>query len=224
MSARGLEYLGGAFPWAVNYEQAQYVYGGTSIESATANGLRSAIWMESERALAEGRDEPGQDYAAALEGSPSVTVADSNDVEVATYDPDSCLGLALDSVTPKWADFEAARQMSGEVLLAVGETVESSPEVVAGFVDWSQCMGEAGYDYPDPWSMAADFPGKLPTAAEIAVAEASAECMHSSGLLRTWSKAQAQHVSRVLRDEHSGLLDTWDRLVEETLAGIGNAG
>jgi hypothetical protein len=219
MSERGHDYLGGVFPWAVNYEQAQYVYGTTDPESARVNGLRSALWMDAERRAAEGDEEPSQDYIYALRGTESVAVSDSAGVTVAHYDPDSCLGRALDSVTPKWAEFEAARQMSGEVLLAAGEAARTDPAVLAGHRQWSECMARDGYDYADLSAMNSDFPGKSPTEAEIAVAIVSAACMHSSELLRTWSKARAARVAEGLGD-YPDLLSTWDGLVEETLEGL----
>jgi hypothetical protein len=223
MAERGFEYEGGAFPQSFPREQAQYVYGGTDAASAKTNGLKSAIWMEAVRRSSQGSPTPSEGYLAALNGAAAQEVRDSNGVVVGAYDPESCLGTALDTVTPKWAEMDGLRSQAGEVLLAAAE-VEGSKVVRDGFADWSECMAAAGYDYADPWSMDDDFPGDSPTEPEKELAVASAECMHSSGLLRAWSKARSEATWKELQDTYPDLLSRWDALFVETVAHVESLG
>jgi hypothetical protein len=216
MAERGFEYQGGAFPQSFPREQAQYVYGGTDEASARTNGLKSTIWMEAIRQSSKQSPDPEDDYLAALNGTATQDVRDSNGAVVGTYDPKSCLGTALDTVTPDWADMDGLRSQAGEVLL-VASAVEETQEVKDGFRDWSKCMAMSGYDYADPWSMDDDFPGSSPTAPEKALAMVSANCMHSSGLLRTWSKARAEVTWEELGRSYPDLLVRWDALFAKTV-------
>jgi hypothetical protein len=216
MAERGFEYRGGDFPWSVTREQAQYVYGGTDPESAKVNGLKSALWMASGTEDLEGEPEPGVDYYEALNGTASQEARDSAGVVVGAYDPDSCLGRALDEVTPKWPDIEAIRAQADEILLVAGDVGETY-EVKDGYKDWSGCMAASGYEYPDPWSMSEDYPQESPTAEEKDLAVVSANCMHSSGLLRTWSRARAQAAWDELQRVDPELLTRWEGLVAESL-------
>lgn len=226
MAERGYEYQGGAFPWAFVREQAQYVYGVTDPDSARANGVRSALWMASVHQLEHEFPSPDEGYTAALNGAATVDVRDSDGAVVGSYDPDSCLGAALDSVTPNWADMDGLREKAYQLLLVASE-VEDGSAVRDGYAAWSECMAAAGYDYPDPWSMAEAFPGDSPTETEKAAAVASANCKHSSGLLRAWSKARAEATWEELRRSEPDLLSRWDALLAETVKhveGLGGAG
>jgi hypothetical protein len=179
--------------------------------------------MESERQ--QGEEAPDEGYLAALNGTDPVDVRNSDGAVVGAYDPNSCLGAALDAVTPRWADMEGLRAQAYEVLLAAS-AVESSRPVKDGFAAWSECMAAEGYDYADPWSMDEDFPASSPTEAEKTVAVASADCQHSSGLLRAWSKARTEATWDALEDSHPDMLTRWDALLAETVShveGLGEA-
>jgi hypothetical protein len=127
--------------------------------------------------------------------------------------------MALDQVTPRWPDIEGLRARAGELLLAT-EEVEDGRAGRKAFADWSGCMKASGYDYPDPWSMADDFPAELLNEAEKALAVASAGCMHSSGLLRTWSEARAKATWEEMQRSCPDLLQRWEALLAETVAHV----
>jgi hypothetical protein len=215
MAERGFDYEGGAFPEFFPREQAQYFYGVTDPASAETNGLRSTIWMASVLQSQDESSSPSDDYLAALNGRTPRDVRDSTGVVVGASDPDSCLGMALDSVTPNWADLQGLQYQAGVALLL--SDVKSRRPVRNGFADWSECMAQSGHDYPGPWLMAYDFLGDSPTEAEKALAVTSANCMHSSGLLRAWSKAQAEATWDELQRSYPDLLSRWDVLFAETV-------
>jgi hypothetical protein len=210
MEERGFTYTEDVFPWDYNYEQAQYVYGVTDPDSAAVNGLRSAIWMDSVNAhVGADSPEPSEEYLDALYGGDEMVITDEETgVELARYAPSSCTGQALDQVTPDWARMDYLQQQAMDILVRVEDPTESSDMVKAGFKRWSACMAESGYQYADPWAPDEDFASEQPTAEEIRVAVASAECMHSSGLLRDWSRARAEETQRLL-EESPGLVTEW---------------
>jgi hypothetical protein len=128
---------------------------------------------------------------------------------------------SLDQAIPEWPRvLEIMATADNLVAQASGEAQES-PEVRAGFKKWATCMDGFGYDYTDPWQPTDDYPSDKPTDDEKSTAVASAKCMHSSGLLRDWSRVEAANTAELLK-EATKMLDEWTSLqkgISERRAG-----
>ncbi len=216
-AARGFTYVPGeAFGKRRGAQDAQYTYSVTDPAVAAVYGFHPESWVKEvkERASSNPDDAPGREvagYEDALFGqADAASVTDDDGVIIATYDPKSCAGQAKDQVTPEWAKQERIADIGADILLDVSDLVVTNDEFVHAASAWSACMADQGYDYATPMDANNDeaFATDLPTAAEIPVAIASAECQHSSGLLRTWSRVRAQLTQRKL-DEHPGLVAQW---------------
>lgn len=212
MAERGFDYASHqVFGQNEQARDAQYVYGVTDPESAAVNGMNSALWMEAVTSDRSSRVEPPAGYFAALFGDPgAVEVPDGAGLVIASYDPDSCAGIAKDRVTPDWPAQEYLRDVGYQILLDAFFALEQDPRVVDAERAWSACMAERGYDYDGVWDAndAEEFSGDLPTAYEIEVAVASAQCQHDSGRLRTVSLVRAELTQEQLA-EHPGLVTEW---------------
>ena len=115
---------------------------------------------------------------------------------------------------PGWAEERQLDLLAWEILGAINE--ENNPEVIAAFAAWSGCMKDKGLNYAMPWEAHNEFDSNLPTAPEIEVAVASAECQQSSGLIRTWSRVRAELVHKEL-EKHPGIITRWNELQQTSL-------
>jgi hypothetical protein len=212
MQNLGFSYVAGdAFPQRRGAQDAQYTYSVTDPAVAAVYGFHPASWVEEVKADKSPSQSWAPGYEVALFGeSDAASIKDDDGVIIATYDPLSCAGQAKDRVTPDWAKQERIVDVSADILLGVSDLVVKEPEFTRAAGAWSACMADKGYDYPTPMDANNDdaFATDLPTAQEIPVAVASAECQHDSGLLRTWSKVRAELTQQKL-DEHPGLVAQW---------------
>lgn len=208
--------------------EAQYVFGPTDPEAAAVNGMRSALWIAAVTGGGDaGGTAPTEGYLEALFGDTSAQeVRDGTGLVIASYDPTSCAGIAKDRVTPHWAEQEYQLDIAYQILLDAGEAAASDPAVVEADAAWSRCMADRGFTY-DGLQAAMSSPEftqtDLPTAHEIEVAVATAECQQSSGLLRARSLARARYTSERLA-EHPGLVTEWLALQQDALDAVGSSG
>jgi hypothetical protein len=76
------------------------------------------------------------------------------------------------------------------------------PDVKAVKAEWSACMRERGYDYPEPFAAATDpawdFGAPEPSAREREVAVADVRCKAKVGLAETWAEAEATVQERLI--------------------------
>lgn len=216
LAAAGFAYLPGtAVPARRPVDDAQYVYTVTDPEVAATFGFHAASWVAELDTPRPAPTPAPPGYEAALFGDPeAVPVTDEMGTVIATYDPASCLGRAEDAVTPHWAQARRIEQAAADILLRVADLVDRDEAVRAARADWSRCMAASGYGYPDPFTASNEFATDLPTAAEIQVAVASAGCLASSGLLRTWSLRRAELTQAEL-DRAPGLLTEWLEIQRE---------
>ncbi len=212
MAEHGFTYVpGDAFPRRRTAADAQYTYSVTDPAVAAEFGFHPASWVEEVRSASGSRPSPVPGYDEALFGQKDKTeVTDDQGTVIATYDPDSCVGRAKDSVTPDWAAQERTFTIAADILLDVADRVQQDDEVTAAMKDWSTCMRDRGFTYSSPMEANGDerFGTDLPTAEEIPVAVASAQCQHDSGLLRTWSRVRATLTQAAL-DAHPGIVSEW---------------
>lgn len=219
---RGFTYQTGAvFPRRRGAADAQYTYSVTDPEVAAVYGFHPATWVEEMQNAPTGPTAAWPEgYEEALFGQADrMQVKDDDGTVIATYDPDSCSGRAKDTITPGWAQQERLLNVAYDVLYQNLDKVETHPDVLAGFDAWSACMAEAGYTYDTPMAANEAFATDLPTADEISVAVASATCMHSSGLLRTWSKVRTE-ITQAELDKHPGLVTEWLDLQQQAVANV----
>ncbi|XBH20550.1 hypothetical protein V5R04_09910 [Jonesiaceae bacterium BS-20] len=219
MEGRGFEYIEGMGELRRSSESdAQYVYSVTDPQVAAVYGFHPQSWVEdaikSEARLTE--PSPSVAYTDALYGDMhTVKVFDQDGVEIGSYDPESCVGVANDTVRPNWAEERQLDALAWEISLAVNE--QSTPEVIEGFAAWSVCMKDSGFEYATPWDANNEFDSNLPTAPEIEVAVASAECQQSTGLIKTWSRVRAELVHKEL-EKHPGIITRWNEIQQESLS------
>ncbi len=100
------------------------------------------------------------------------------------------------------------------------------PAVLQALAQWSVCMAQAGYHYPDPLTASADSRWKTKSAspAEIAAAVADVQCKVRTDLVQIWYQnevaVQAEMISRqadyfaTLGKAKAQLLATASRLIE----------
>lgn len=75
------------------------------------------------------------------------------------------------------------------------EASMQDPAVVRAFGEWSACMEDDGFDYPDPMEALSDpawAGSERPTAHETAVAEADVRCKRATRLVQVWSGAESR--------------------------------
>ncbi|WP_017537876.1 hypothetical protein [Nocardiopsis halophila] len=75
------------------------------------------------------------------------------------------------------------------------EASMEAPAVERVFGDWSACMKDDGFDYPDPMEALGDpawAHSERPSAHEIAVAEADVRCKRATRLVQVWSGAESR--------------------------------
>lgn len=211
MADEGFTYHpGDAVPRRRGAEDAQYTYSVTDPKDAAHYGFHPASWVHDEQAGHRDSTRP-EGYDEALLGrTDAKAVTDDDGTVIATYDPDSCAGRAMDGITPGWAEQDRLVDVAAGILLEVSDAVEEDEDVRAAQAAWSACLADEGYDYASPMDANNDerFATPLPTVEEIPVAIASATCQHESGLLRTWSRVRAELTQSAL-DDHPDLVTRW---------------
>ncbi|PBC80016.1 hypothetical protein BX265_4850 [Streptomyces sp. TLI_235] len=82
-----------------------------------------------------------------------------------------------------------------------------SPAVVNAFRAWSACMARHGHRYRDPMASVGDpaFDTAEPTGQEKAVALADLDCKTETGLLQTWSAAEAEIQTHLIGEKSAVL-------------------
>lgn len=223
MSDRGFTYVqGDGYGRWTNAVNAQYVYSVTDPKVAAVYGFHMESWVKRAQDIADGTavSERPEGYVEALSGDPITEVKDDDGAVIAKYDPASCQGKALDANMPEWAMQARLIDLSAEIIL---EAAQPARESVSDFeVAWSECMAKEGFDYTDPFDANESFTGDLPTDDEIKTAVASANCQHSSGLLRAWSKARAEFTQKEL-DAYPGIVAEFNRIQNDAYANAQKA-
>lgn len=224
MAAAGYTYVkGDGVQITRTAEDAQYTYTSVSDPDVAAQyGFHSKSWIDE---IQNRRIEAVPDgYDDALVGNPNVDMKNSEGVVIATYDPESCQGKARDAIDPGWAEADYLNDLGSDILYKTWSAVQSDSDVAAKQAAWSRCMGESGYNYETPEDpMNDESYGELPTASEIPIAISSANCMHSSGLLRAESRVWAQ-ATQVELDKHPGLVARWLELKQSAVDALNGSG
>ncbi|MFJ8039136.1 hypothetical protein ACIRBX_01315 [Kitasatospora sp. NPDC096147] len=150
-------------------------------------------------AAADGRPTEAQEAVLLGEtraGAPQPTGPDGRPVP-----PGGCYGDAearLDGGPRPEADLAAAAAVDTEGF----RRSLVDPAVVPAFQAWSSCMARHGHHYRDPLASVGDraFDTPEPTEREKAVALADLDCKTETGLLQTWSAAEAAIQTRMIEE------------------------
>jgi hypothetical protein len=108
-----------------------------------------------------------------------------------------CIGEAdrtLDRSVPSGADPQLGQQLQFKSF----ELSKKDSRVRGVFAEWSSCMAELGYHYPDPLADVADpkFTGTDVTAEQIEVAQADIRCKKKTNLIGVWFTVESAYQRR----------------------------
>lgn len=212
MTSHGFTYFrGDGYGRWTKAENAQYTFTVTDPKVAAVYGFHMESWIKRAQQLADGsvsNDRP-DGYIEALWGDADTEIKDADGAVLVTYDPTSCQGAAMDANMPEWAMQHRLIELSGAIVFEASKAADDS--VVKELAAWQECMAGEGFDYPSPGDATNTFTGDFPTEEEIVTAVASAQCQHSSGLLRAVSKARAEYAIREL-EKHPGIIAEFTRI------------
>jgi hypothetical protein len=100
-----------------------------------------------------------------------------------------CAGEALKALTGSVEGRLGNAQIAEDLKLDTLRRSQDDPRTRAVFAQWSSCMKEAGFDYPDPVAALSDpeWPRTpLPGERELRVARADAQCRHRHNVVGVW--------------------------------------
>lgn len=150
------------------------------------------------------------DYYAELSDQAGIRLMGADDGRSA-YTPDSCTGQAEDQLNTQSLDDLADRLR--QQLADARTRFLADERLQAANDEWSQCMLEQGYEYPDPIAAATDPTWKEGRVAgavletEITAAVRDIECKSAVSYIETVASIEAGHQRRALEDESASLIE-----------------
>jgi hypothetical protein len=137
---------------------------------------------------------------------------------------DGCSGQAMATIFGSPQAYITFFSTLNQLEVTTGSTyynLRTDPDYVARNQSWSQCMKDAGFDYPtifDPENR--DWPSPRPTPLEQRVAEADSVCLQGRQLARQdLFVLEERALGAVLAEHPLGDLTKFDRQVQALLAG-----
>ncbi|GAA3011930.1 hypothetical protein GCM10020229_24180 [Kitasatospora albolonga] len=136
---------------------------------------------------------------------------------------------------------ESVRKLTGSVDGRVGDAqlaedlkfrtlVDSQKDArtAAVFAQWSGCMKESGFDYPDPVAALGDKAwqdGSAPSPRELQVATADAACRHRSNLVGVWHSVDFAYQEQAIAENAAAMAEIRTALhaqVDAAAAALGS--
>lgn len=112
-----------------------------------------------------------------------------------------CIGEAVKELTGAAEGGIGDTQFADDAKFTTLEQSRNDARTQAVFRRWSQCMKDAGFDYPDPLAALGDPQWRkapLPTPQELKVATADAACRHAHNVVGVWYAVDAGYQQQVI--------------------------
>lgn len=139
-----------------------------------------------------------------------------------------CIGDGIKRLTSSLSGTVGDAKISNDLKLQTLKESQSDPRTQAVFAEWSKCMKDGGFDYPDPVAALSDPEWRktsLPGQRELRVATTDAACRHKYNVVGIWYSVDFAYQEQAVKQNAEALaaakasIEAQVKVAEEVLTG-----